>query len=147
MNVLFTASNKIGFVKLSESTVASIMCDAGPYQITTAILDSMTTSIIYAATTTGEILVFESFNSLLKPESLECKLLGKTSTQIGNAYKQGLIKTNSSDWLFDLKSLKGSILAYGKNGVFEIHNVSSTPQHFIENERAPVTYRPSSFSN
>jgi hypothetical protein len=31
VNVLFTANNKIGFVKLAENTVANIYCDAGPY--------------------------------------------------------------------------------------------------------------------
>lgn len=80
VNVLFTSGNKIGFVKVAESAVGGSFCDAGPYEILTATLDTMTTSLIYAATTTGEILVFESFNTALKPESLECKLLGKAST-------------------------------------------------------------------
>ena len=49
----------------------------------------MTTSLIYAGTTTGEILVFESFNSVLKPESLECKLLGKIETSLTGRIKNG----------------------------------------------------------
>lgn len=49
----------------------------------------MTTQYIYAAATTGEILVFESYNTVLKPESMECKLLGKVETVLSKKIKNG----------------------------------------------------------
>ncbi len=39
VNVMFTSGNKIGFVKLSENTIGSIICDAGPYQLLSVTLD------------------------------------------------------------------------------------------------------------
>jgi hypothetical protein len=60
--------------------VGSLFCEAGAYQITTVTLDSVSQSTIYAGTTTGEILIFESQNSPLRPDSVECKLIGRLET-------------------------------------------------------------------
>lgn len=80
VNVLFTAENKLGFVKFTENQIGSIICDAGSYSILTATLDSMVTSLIYAATVEGDVLVFESFNNALRTDAVDCKLLGRFET-------------------------------------------------------------------
>ena len=60
MNVLYTTNNKVGFLKFLEATPGSITCDAGSqYELVDAFIDAQLSTLVYAATTNGEILIFE----------------------------------------------------------------------------------------
>jgi len=100
-------------------------------------LDSLTTSTLYVGTLQGEILLFESHNSALKSESLDCKLLGKFNTRASNQRQM------EEKLRYDIRGLKGSIIAHYSDGVFEVLNTSSV-KALLEEATTPFTYLPKS---
>lgn len=61
-----------------DSSAGSIMCDAGKnYELIGAQMDLTHSGIIYAGTTLGEILVFESHSVIHRMDAIECKIIGR----------------------------------------------------------------------
>jgi hypothetical protein len=74
--------NKAGHIRLSDSIVGGIHCDCGKNEIAMVALDALVNGIMYVATTKGEIIVFDTHTHSSKSEHIDCKMLGKISTNL-----------------------------------------------------------------
>lgn len=67
--MVYFTENKIGFSRILDKKNAQSFCDAGTSQISDVVVDTTSAGIIYAATTRGEILIFEVQN---KADAIDC---------------------------------------------------------------------------
>ncbi len=57
--IFFTVANKVGFINFHERKVNPGFCEAGvSYTIVNAAIDGCQTDMLYATTSTGEVLIF-----------------------------------------------------------------------------------------
>ena len=78
MNILAFSNNKIALIKVQEKSISQGYCDAGTSQILSVTNDLVNTGTIYASTTRGEILMFETYT---KGDVQECRVKGRLYTK------------------------------------------------------------------
>ena len=60
---------------------------------------------------------------MMRPEAVECKLIGKLEPQL--LTKHHINSNSKGGKLYDLKAIKGSLVAYTYQGIFEIFNITN----------------------
>jgi hypothetical protein len=66
---------------------------------------------IHATTRSGEVLIFETQGTIIKPELLECKLTER--------HKSDLVTNHDK---LDVRSIKGGLLLHSSDGTFTFYN-------------------------
>jgi hypothetical protein len=83
VNVIYSSTHSVGFVKFVDSSAGSLMCEAGSEtRLVGAYLDPTSPGLIYAGTDQAEILVFDSHSTIHRQEIVECKLIARIHTNL-----------------------------------------------------------------
>jgi len=132
ISLIYTAGSKVGFIKFSESHVGALYCDVGDEKATRVSLDYNNGGIIYVSTQSGNILVFEAKNLLVRPEFVECNYKGKLKTGIAEALHKP----------FEMRALKGSLLMQAHTGELRLYHSSNMAELLDDDQALPHTYIP-----
>jgi hypothetical protein len=141
---LYSSLNKIGSIRIIDTSVGHLVCDAGKNTIISMAADSYHPGIIYGGTDSGEILVFETTGTSLKIDQADCKLLGRIQTSFYDR-KRGLAVGDSKR--YELKALKGQIGVYTDEGLFELHNTTDIHATLLDGTEYAFHYKPKVFNN
>ena len=104
-----------------------------------AYFDQAANGILFVATKTGEILLYDAYSSsnLLKNDLMECKLIGSIFTKL-----QSRMKASNKRINFNMRVIKSSIVLYSEDGIFEYISTSDV-KDLLTNPQ-PYEYQSSS---
>lgn len=85
------------------------------YDFARAYFDTHVSGTIYAVTVKGEVLIFETVGSLVKPDFYECKLIQKFKSKAS---------TNGQHPI-DFRLLKSGLLLHHGDGSLELYNLTN----------------------
>jgi len=90
------------------------------------------------ATKTGEILVYDAYSTsnMIKHDLMECKMIGKISTNLSLRMKHDKIQIK-----FHMRVIKGSIVLYTEDGNFEYISTLDIKSLLNDQNYLPFEYK------
>lgn len=109
--------NDIRFPRFFKGSMATKRCHSGMSEITNIAVDSNNNGLIYAATVSGEIIIFKTERLLHNPDQISCQVQGKLKVHTSE-------KSVNQLTLYSLKNFLVAVKSDGKIEVFDVTNVS-----------------------